>query len=231
MFPYLFPRNSETGVISSRLSSCSQWDPRFQLGRRERTHLLKLSPVPVPQLAQDRVILLNSCSTSCHNHCLYPSFSGFLSVRVHRGKFPWKIAKEPQKFPLFSHSHLWGGVAWRSPYESLKCKIFIGVKRSLIFHGKNMPHCSLYWTKPLLITVLHSKNGLSFIFIIILQELFECRDLTHQIILLYQKHAEKFRNSVKLQVFSLPFKNLIIKLEVFFYILEEISSYFTGLFI
>lgn len=99
VFPYLFPNNSGAGVTSSRLSICNEYDPRFQLGRRIRTHLLKLTPVPVPQLAQDRVIFLNSCSTSSHNHCLYPSFSAFCSVWVHRGKFPWKMAKEPQKIP------------------------------------------------------------------------------------------------------------------------------------
>lgn len=144
------------------------------------------------------------------------------------------MAKEPQKSPLFWHAHLSGGAAWpparRSPCESSVCKIFIDVKRSLIFHGKNMPPCSLSRTKLFLITILHYKTGLFFIFIIILQELFKYRDITLQIIMLYQNMQKKLTILLSSE-FSLCLFYLILKWEDFPFYLGKNKSFFTRLFI
>lgn len=49
---------------------------------------------------RDTVVLLNTCSASYCGHGLYPFFTSYLSVTVHWGIFPGKLATEGQKFPL-----------------------------------------------------------------------------------------------------------------------------------
>lgn len=101
VFPYFFPNNSGAGVISSRLSICSEWDPRFQLGRRIRTHLLKLSPVPGPQLAQESDFL-KFMQYHLSQSLFVPLLFRFLISLSSQRQIPMKGGKTTKKFHLLT---------------------------------------------------------------------------------------------------------------------------------
>jgi len=82
---------SQPGRTTAYRSKLSVFQSLSRLGEYWKDNISRI---------ESTVVLLNTRAASNHNHSLYPSYSGFLSVTVHWGIPSGKMASEAQKFPL-----------------------------------------------------------------------------------------------------------------------------------